>query len=150
MLITVIRDPSAHGCTLGRLAIDGRHECYTCEDVVRDGPKVPGETAIPAGRYRVVITRSERFSKIAGRDVFLPLLQEVPGFTGIRLHPGNTAAHTEGCLLPGLGRLPDRVTQSVAAFDRLFRQIRAAIDAGEEVWIEISQRQVLLPAEASI
>lgn len=141
MLLTLIREPSANGCTIGRLSVDGRHECYTCEDVTRPGQaKVPGQTAIPEGRYQVVITMSNRFK------VRLPLLLDVPGFTGIRIHPGNTAADTEGCILPGLGMLPDRVTQSRAAFDRLFPKIEAALAGGEQVWIEISQRALRRPA----
>lgn len=134
MNLTLIREPSAHGCTIGRLSVDGVLECYTCEDVTRPGqPKVPGETAIPEGRYRVVITHSNRFQRP------LPLLEDVPGFSGIRIHPGNTAANTEGCILPGLGRLDDRVTQSRLAFEHLYSQIDAAIRGGETVWIEITQ-----------
>lgn len=135
MQLTLIREPSAHGCTIGRLSIDGVLECYTCEDVTRPGqPKVPGETAIPEGRYQVVITDSTRFKRP------LPLLLDVPGFTGVRIHPGNTAADTEGCILPGLGRLEDRVTQSRIAFENLFSKIRAALQTDDvEVWIEISQ-----------
>lgn len=118
------------GWTLGRLIIGGTRFCFTCEDVVRDGPKVPGETAIPAGRYQVVITPSARFK----RD--LPLLLDVPGFSGIRIHPGNTAADTEGCILPGLGFDDAGVRLSVAAFDALFERIRAALASGE-VWIDV-------------
>lgn len=140
MLLTLRREPSANGCTTGRLSVDGRHECYTCEDVTRPGQeKVPGKTAIPEGRYRVVVTHSQRFGCL------LPLLLDVPGFTGIRIHTGNTAADTEGCILPGLGMLPDRVTESRKAFEPLFSKIQAALASGEDVWIEISQRAVPPP-----
>jgi hypothetical protein len=146
MLLSLRREPSARGWTLGRLSVDGRHECYTCEDEVRPpGVKVPGKTAIPAGRYRVLVTPSPRFSKLAGREVRLPLLLGVPDFEGVRIHPGNTAAHTDGCILPGLGHLPDQVTDSVAAFGPLMAKIEAALASGEEVWIEISQREVRMP-----
>lgn len=137
MKLLLTRNPSANGWTLGQLSIDGRHECYTCEDVIRDGPKVPGQTAIPAGTYRVIVTRSERFSKAAGHDVMLPLLVDVPGFSGVRIHTGNTAADTEGCILPGRAFLSDRVTQSVLAFEPLFDKIKAAILWGEEITLEI-------------
>ncbi|MGL4440598.1 MAG: DUF5675 family protein, partial [Bosea sp. (in: a-proteobacteria)] len=75
-----------------------RFICFVLEDRVRAGPKVAAETAIPAGRYEIVITQSKRFQKP------LPLLLNVPGFSGIRIHAGNNREHTEGCLLPGLGR----------------------------------------------
>lgn len=136
----LVREPSANGFTIGRLSIAGEHQCFTCEDVVRPaGQKVPGETAIPAGRYRIIVNRSERFSKIAGHDVFLPLLLDVPDFTGVRIHTGNRAKDTEGCILPGLSRRPDGVSESKLAFDPLFARIQAALKAKEEVWIEISQ-----------
>lgn len=138
--LKLVREPSANGFTLGRLSIAGEHQCFTCEDVVRPaGQKVPGETAIPAGRYRIIVNRSERFSKAAGHDVFLPLLLDVPNFEGVRIHTGNRAKDTEGCILPGLVRRPDGVGQSALAFDPLFARIQAALKAQEEVWIEISQ-----------
>lgn len=125
--------------TIGALSIDGAFECWTCEDAVREVAgqpvaawKIAGETAIPRGTYRVDITLSARF----GRD--LPVLVDVPGFTGIRIHPGNTAANTEGCLLPGDIRLPKSVGQSRLAFDRLFAQIRVAKIKGESITIEVA------------
>lgn len=128
-----MRQPSAYGCTIGLLSIDGVHECYTCEDVVRpSGEKLHGQTAIPAGVYSVVVNQSQRFKRR------LPLLLlAVPGFEGVRIHPGNTAADTEGCILPGMGFAPTGVTQSVRAFDALFRKIEAAHAAGHPVTIEI-------------
>lgn len=70
--------------TLGKLVINSL-VLFTCEDTVRDGPKIPGATAIPAGKYKVVITFSNRFQR------HLPLLLDVPGFSGIRIHSGNVA-----------------------------------------------------------
>lgn len=125
--------------TIGSLSVDGEWECWTCEDAVREVPgqgvwqwKVPGKTAIPRGTYDVTITTSARF----GRD--LPLLIGVPGFDGIRIHPGNTAADTEGCLLPGADRLGKSVGRSRVAFDALFTKIREALAKGERVTIEIA------------
>lgn len=140
MKLTLSRRPSANGATIGNLTVNGKHECYTCEDVVRpDGEKVPGKTAIPAGTYRVVITQSPRFNRR------LPILLDVPGFEGVRIHPGNTAEDTEGCILPGRGFLPDRVTQSVLAFDALFAKLEQAEAAREDVWIEIKPASVKEP-----
>lgn len=135
MKIEVKRNPSDAQCTLGELFIDGAFECHTLEDIVRpDGePKVFGQTAIPNGLYQLVITYSPHFQ----RD--LPLLVNVPGFSGVRIHPGNTAADTEGCLLVGESAGRDAIGQSRAAFEPLFSKIRNALDAGEEVTVEYSQ-----------
>ena len=110
--------------TISTLTIDGRFECFVLEDRFRPPPqaKVPKKTAIPNGRYRVQITHSQRFN----RD--LPLLIDVPGFQGIRIHPGNTAEDTEGCLLPGRTQEADRVGESRLAFEALFAKLRAAIE----------------------
>jgi len=70
--------------------------CYTMEDTVREPfVKIPKETAIQSGRYEVVVSFSERFKK------YLPLLLDVPHFTGIRIHGGNTEKDTEGCIIVG-------------------------------------------------
>ncbi|HJT63131.1 MAG TPA: DUF5675 family protein [Burkholderiales bacterium] len=130
----LVRDVRTDRFTLGQLYLDGAYECYTCEDQVRpDGKKVYGATAIPEGRYRVVITHSPRFNRP------LPLLLEVPGFEGIRIHPGNSTGDTEGCILPGRARDPDggRVMESRFAFEPLFAKLQAALQDGGEVWLEI-------------
>jgi hypothetical protein len=124
-------------CTIGTLSIDGAYACFTLEDRVReDGRpvnawKIPHETAIPTGTYTVLITPSVRFK----RD--LPLLVDVPGFQGIRIHPGNDADDTEGCILVGLAKGVDYVTESRKAFDYLFPKLKAALDAGEKITMEV-------------
>lgn len=118
--------------TVGRLSIDGKYFCDTLEDTVRaPGVKVRGKTAVPAGRYRVVLTLSLRFKRI------LPLLVDVPNFEGVRIHPGNTAEDTEGCLLVGFNQVKGRLTASKATFQKLFEKLWAADQAGEEIWTEI-------------
>jgi hypothetical protein len=112
------------------LSVNGTVECFTLEDVVRP-EKIAGETAIPAGTYEVEITPSKRFK----RD--LPLVMNVPGFEGIRIHPGNTAEDTEGCILVGTSKMPDSVGGSRKAFEVLFAKIRDALDAEELVTLEI-------------
>ena len=108
--------------TVGVLRVDGEHECFVCEDRYRPPPelKVPRKTAIPNGRYEVRITHSPRF------NVDMPLLFDVPGFTGVRIHPGNTPDDTEGCLLPGKVATHDSVRDSRAAYSALFAKLRAA------------------------
>ena len=94
------------------------------------GEKIPGDTAIPEGRYQIIINHSPRFK----RD--LPLLLKVPNFEGVRIHPGNYAKDTEGCILVGRKRIPGMVQESRLAFDALFAKIQAALES-EEVWINI-------------
>lgn len=117
--------------TIGSLSIDGDWQCWTCEDAVRDGPKVAGQTAIPFGKYPITITHSPRFQRE------LPLLEYVPGFVGVRIHPGNTAADTEGCILPGADRLAKSVGRSRLAFDALFAKLAEAHRKGEPITIEV-------------
>lgn len=96
-------------------------ECFILEDRYRgSAPKVPKQTCIPLGRYEVQINMSPKFNRP------LPLLLNVPGFNGIRIHAGNVAADTEGCLLPGRERITDKVLESRSAFDSLFAKLRAA------------------------
>lgn len=132
MQLTLHRQPSADGATLGELLLDGRHECWTLEDVVRPAgePKVYGQTAIPAGRYRVIVTFSNRF------QVLMPLLVAVPGFEGVRIHPGNTAADTDGCVLVGRTKGGNTVGSSRLAYDALFPRIVAGYSVGD-VWIDV-------------
>lgn len=119
--------------TISRLYVNGVYECYVLEDVVRGpGIKVPGQTAIPAGTYNVIIDFSDHF----GRD--FPHILDVPMFDGIRIHSGNTDADTEGCLLLGqTWNGGDGVYNSRLAFNAFFPKLQAAINAGEEVTIEI-------------
>ena len=130
MILTVVREPSKNGCTLGELLLDGTHEAWTVEDVVRD-VKIPGETAIPAGKYRVVLTMSKRFGKV------LPELLNVPNYEGVRIHSGNTAADTEGCILIGEEKRATGVLRSREAMVELMAALTGVIENGEQVWIEV-------------
>jgi hypothetical protein len=146
MLLEVRRQPSADGCTLGTLYVDGEFECFTLEDVIREIPekavqtwKVDGETAIPSGSYQVTVTMSARFKKL------LPLLVDVPGFQGVRIHSGNVAADTEGCILVGDRQDKVAVLDSRRAFQGLFQKIQAAIKRDESVYIRITNPPVTQP-----
>ena len=114
--------------TIGVLTL-GEFSCFTLEDRVREpGVKVQDKTAIPAGRYRVVVDFSQRFQRR------MPLLLDVPMFTGIRIHSGNTAEDTRGCVLVGEWRAPDWVGDSRRAFADLFFLINTA----DELWIAVT------------
>jgi hypothetical protein len=135
------RNRSGEHATIGLLEVDENFACFTCEDVVREQPgvpveewKVPGKTAIPAGRYQVIINESRRFKRL------LPLLLNVPGFEGVRIHPGNTHEDTEGCILPGTQIAGEMIVESRRAFNRLYLAIESALQSDEEVWIDIRNR----------
>jgi hypothetical protein len=129
MNLTLIRKYPSTDCIIGELFIEGVFECYTLEDIERP-VKIPGMTAIPKGTYEVVINFSNRFQKL------LPLLQNVPDFEGVRIHTGNIAANTEGCILVGKSKDATQVLQSKVAFDSLFPKLQAA-SAKEKIFIEI-------------
>jgi len=104
MELDLIRTISLDDRTIGSLFNGKTKLCDTLEDKERlwynnlsklIGVKIFGKTAIPLGRYEVVLTYSARFKKV------LPLLLKVPQFEGIRIHTGNTPADTEGCILVG-------------------------------------------------
>jgi hypothetical protein len=117
--------------TIGELFFESVFQCYILEDVVR-GLKIPGETAIPQGRYEVRLTFSKRFQRT------LPILCEVPNFTGIRIHPGNDKGDTKGCLLTGTVRDVDCVKGSRIAFEALFAKLEKS--AGPR-WITIREER---------
>jgi hypothetical protein len=96
--------------TISNLLIEGKHFCYCLEDVVRPlGLKVYGKTAIAAGIYPVQNTFSQRFQKL------MPLVMNVPNFSGIRMHGGNTAKDTDGCIIVAYNLIDDYTVQSSAS-----------------------------------
>jgi hypothetical protein len=129
MNLKLVRRTLTEQSTIGTLSINGVFECFTLEDRVRP-VKIHGATAIPAGIYEITITFSDRFQKP------LPLLLNVPNFAGIRIHPGNTAADTEGCILVGTTERKDFIGSSRIAFKALFAKLEAALKK-EKVFIEV-------------
>lgn len=117
--------------TIGELFLNKKFECYTLEDVIRN-EKINGETAIPKGSYKVIIDRSIRF----GRD--MPHIIDVPNFTGIRIHAGNTHKDTKGCILVGKFKGNNYIANSVLAFESLFQKMKDAISNKEEITININ------------
>ena len=109
--------------------------CDTLEPTWRDyangAYKVKGHSAIPEGRYAVVISYSPKFKQ------WLPILLGVPKFEGIRIHAGNTTADTEGCILVGKNREVGKVLESRIWLHRLKQKIVEAKGRGEAVWITI-------------
>lgn len=129
--------------TIGSLTHNGKHLVWILEDFDRGldskqpldfikSAKVYGRTAIPTGSYEIIISYSNRFKKP------LPLLLNVPGFEGIRIHPGNLATDSDGCLLPGTDYEKDRVNNSRVAFLQLSTEIEKAMQ-NEKVFITIQR-----------
>jgi hypothetical protein len=130
--------------TIGELTFPGHDfKCHTLEDKVRpDGVKVPHETAIPEGRYRLTIDYSNRFKR------YMFHLLDVPNFEGIRIHCGNTDADTDGCVLVGISEQNDWIGESHVAFVGLWNLLTiptgydsehlcAKYGMREETWITV-------------
>lgn len=121
--------------TIGELYADREHIADTLEDRVRpEGEKVYGKTAIPEGTYEVKLTYSPRFKKI------LPEILNVPNFSGIRIHTGNSSKDTEGCILVGTwdGEKEDWIGNSRIAFDELMTLLEEATNNKEKVTITVN------------
>lgn len=135
MRLELIRKEFTEISTIGDLLIDGIFYCYTLEDMYRE-KKIKGVTAIPYGKYEVVINFSNRFQKS------MPLLLNVKGFEGIRIHSGNTAEHTEGCILIGFTKSKDFIGNSRSAFNQFMPKLRTGLKQGK-VFIEITRELII-------
>lgn len=151
MDIRVARNLSIGGkkATIGRMTVDSVWICYTLEDPCREpltarpqdaialaawvrSWKVFGRTAIPRGTYRVIMHDSPHFGRL------MPMLVDVPGYSTVYFHPGNTANDTEGCILVGFTLADDHtIGGSRGAFAALYSQIEEAINAGQKVWCTV-------------
>lgn len=132
MEINVKRVFTCDKYTIGRLYVDGEYMCDTLEDCDRGLDdsmdektikrlKVYGKTAIPTGTYRVVLSYSSRFRKI------LPEILNVKGYSGVRIHTGNTPEDTLGCILVGRNTKKGMVTESRKTFEPLMVAIRRGV-----------------------
>lgn len=138
----LIRHPTVKDTTFGELFLNGEKLCDTLEDEIRENGtpverwKIPGKTAIPAGRYRLLWEWSPRF----GRKMLS--VKDVPGFAGIRIHSGNDDSQTEGCILVGTAK-PDSdgdggdVVNSKVALAALEERLSHRLEVGESGWITI-------------
>jgi hypothetical protein len=139
MIITVRRIAMKDTYTIGKLYIDGVYFCDTIEDKDRGlddsmeeseirKKKVYGLTAIPLGTYKVEITYSPKFKKN------LPLLIGVKGFEGIRIHSGNTAKDSLGCIIVGKNKKVGMVLDSRATMTKLLKVLTST---KENIWLTI-------------
>ena len=124
MEIRVKRIARKDGYTIGKMYINGAYFCDTLEDTDRGlkstmsvdeilARKVKAQTAIPTGKYEVILTYSLKFKRV------LPLLLNVPGYQFIRVHNGNRPDSTEGCLLVGENKERGKVLNSRATLEKL-------------------------------
>jgi len=138
------RDTFTETSTTGKLLIDGQFECFILEDKDRGltdsmplaeivATKIYGKTAIPYGRYEVDWTMSSRFK------VFMPILLNVKGYSGIRIHKGNSEIDSLGCLLCGRKRANNIITESTAATNLLYTKIQTAKSRREKIFITIAK-----------
>jgi len=146
MKLTLNRHPDGLSCTIGDLLIDGEVLCHTLEPsqkatTLPTDIQALSKGAIPAGTYDVAITpsalaaRGELWSPCG--DHLLPLLVNVPGFDGIRIHAGNTGLDTRGCILVGSWLGGEFLSGSREALTALMVKLIDAKDAGESISIEV-------------
>ena len=132
--LTLVRTARTEVCTTGVFYLNGVWMAHTLEPTWRDltrEAKVPGRTAIPEGTYRLVLSPSARF----GRR--MPYLLDVPGFSGVMIHPGNCVTDTKGCILVGRRGRTDTLTNSRSVFAQLYARLLEVVQAGSMLEIKV-------------
>lgn len=149
MIIEVKRLWKKDKYTIGKLYVDGEYLCDTLEDKDRGlrqsmlkgeiiRLKIPNETAIPSGTYKVRLdTYSPRFGAMPFYQQTcngkLPRLVDVPGYDGVLIHVGATAANTSGCILVGRNTAVGMLTDGKEAFTKLMDRLRGQTDVSVKV-----------------
>lgn len=152
MELTINRIAPRETYTIGKLYVDGKYFCDTCEDKVRDlnkdgdlldagECKIASKTAIPYGRYEIIMkVKSPKFSQKAAYNWcggYLPRLLNVKHFDGILIHAGNSADDSAGCIIVGKNKVVGRVLESMDTLKKLYEVLSAASNRGEKIWISI-------------
>lgn len=131
----LLRSDFGDDFTLGTLFANKMFLGYTCEDKDRHlevgGTKVPGETAIPRGYYRLTVSMSQRFGKL------MPEIKDVLGFSGVRIHGGNSAVDSLGCPLLGAIKTTNGVKDCREVNKRLIALIQGVEAQGDECWLVV-------------
>lgn len=135
MKLRLHREVFGDSFTLGTMYLDGDFLGYTCEDTDRrlenGGEKVYGKTAIPRGQYPVFVSWSQRFQR------YLPEVAGVRQFVGVRIHGGNDAGDTLGCILLGSKRTVDGVRECAAINKHLMEMLGWAEQRKEPVTLTV-------------
>ena len=151
MHIKVERFSSDADTTLSTVWIDNQFECFGLEDEYRE-EKVSRETRIPAGQYIVALRTWGGFHKRYSRrfPIFhegMLEIRDVPGFSNILIHIGNTDEDTAGCLLLGQNAIADKgdmkISSSVIAYSLFYAKVLKAIKKGRQVTIEYVDHDML-------
>lgn len=129
MEIVVKRETFSEDSTIGKMYINGEFHCYTLEDKVRD-VKIPHITAIPKGKYEVILNFSNRFQQV------MPLLLNVPNFDGVRIHWGNYSKDSSGCILVGSTKGVNFIGNSKSQYAKLLIALKKSAK-GEKIFITI-------------
>lgn len=137
LLLKRIAKKSAY--TIGKLYIDGKYFCDTLEDPDRGLKqsmseaeiakiKIKDNTAIPIGTYKIDMnTISPRFGNTSWAKLYggkVPRLINVPGYTGVLIHPGNTAKDTSGCILVGQNKVVGQVINSQITWKSFMQKVK--------------------------
>ena len=149
MKLQVVRTQFGKDATNGLLFIDGVFECYTLEDQYQT-VKVMHETCIPEGTYDIKFRKTGGFhAKYSARyknaHYGMLHLQDVPGFTYILIHTGNTDEHTSGCLIVGETQqdldinFNGMVGSSAVAYKKMYAKVANQLLQGKKVTIEYSK-----------
>ncbi len=132
MYLKLFRTTFSDKSTVGELYVDGKEYCFTLEDVDRrlesGGVKIFGETCIPRGIYEVVMDYSPKYKRK------MPHILNVPQFEGVRIHSGNFAKDSDGCVLVGSTKGKDYVGNSAVTFAKLYELL---IQTQEKIVLEI-------------
>lgn len=139
MKIKVQRIAFKEAYTIGKLSVDGKYLCDTLEPrsahvsnkdnsaMIIKQKHLYGKIAIPTGTFKIEMAMSQKFHKL------MPFLNNVKGFEGVMIHPGNYPKDTLGCILPGWNRRKGMVCGSITAFSEIMALMRSAFSKGEEV-----------------
>ncbi len=146
MRLTLKRIANRQTYCIGKLYINGKYFCDTLEDTDRGlnsamseeelrKMKIKGETAIPVGIYKVILNYSPKYKKV------MPLITNVKGYSGIRIHSGNIAKETEGCLLVGRNTIVGRLTDSRKCYEALFKRLQQK--GSNDITIDITRNYMV-------
>ena len=160
MKLQVIRTQFGKDATNGLLFIDGLFECYTLEDQYQ-AVKVMHETCIPEGTYDIKFRKvggfHERYAaKYQNAHYGMLHIQDVPNFTYILIHSGNTDEHTSGCLIVGETQQDLDVSKdgfvgsSVVAYKKMYSKVANQLLQGKEVTIEYTTIDKLLAGKPAV